>query len=161
MNTISAINLETKGWITSNAEKMKESHPDDLINAWQMGVNKGLSLKNKIVKQYFEEKFNKALEEATQLFNFLNDKVKMNCKEAYFKVNDIVDFEVLYLVDSKNYLSEKLHRCYDEALKIKADCKKEDFSFNFSFKPKTKNTKAEYIYADGYILKYAVQTRKA
>ncbi|MBA7544365.1 hypothetical protein ES705_36720 [subsurface metagenome] len=110
MDTISEIKLETKGWITSNTKRMKESHPDadDLINAWEKGVLRGIDLKDKIINQYFKDKINKALNVATELFNILNDKIEINCKEVFFKINDLRDFDFLYLVDFDSYLSDKL-----------------------------------------------------
>ena len=69
MDPVTAINLRTKGWILSSTESLKKhSHPDDLINAWELGVQKGLDLKETVIKDYYIEKASKALEAATQLF---------------------------------------------------------------------------------------------
>ena len=54
MDTISAIDLQTKGWITSTTKKLKESHPDDIISAWEKGVLRGLNLRDEIIKEYFK-----------------------------------------------------------------------------------------------------------
>lgn len=160
MDAISKINLETKGWIASSTKKMKESSPDDLINAWEKGVLRGLNLKDKIIGQYFTEKVNEALNTAEKLFNKLNDKIKIDCTEVFFKINDLTDFDFLYIVDLDSYLSDKLNHGLSEALKVKQVCKSKDLGFNFIFKPLTKNINQENIFADGYVLKYAPQSRQ-
>lgn len=161
MDAISRIDLETKGWIISSTQKLKESTPDDLINAWETGVRKGLNLKDKIVEEYFNNKVNEALSQATKLFNILNTEVNIPCKDIYFRVNDIQDFDFLYIVDFDAYLSEKLKDGFQEALKIQKECKNRELGFNFIFKPYSKNTKTDCITADGYVLKYAPKSRKS
>lgn len=160
MDTISEISLETKGWITSSAKRMRESHPDDLIDAWEKGVLRGLDLKDKIIQQYFKEKLNKALNAATQLFNILNKEIEIGCKEIFCKINNVRDFDFLYLVDFNSYLSEKPKNGFNEAKKVKKECKNMDLGFNFIFKPLTKHTNRDNIYADGYVLRYAPGSRK-
>jgi len=161
MNTSAAIDLSTKGWIVSNSELMRKSHPDDLISAWEIGVNKGLNLKDEIIFKYFVDKMNKSTKAATILFETLNDKIKVVCKEVFVRINEINDFDVLFLIDLDSYLSDKLHKSYNEALTIKKEFKKDDLKFNFIFKPLTDNTNVESILADGYVLKYAPKSRKA
>lgn len=161
MDTISEINLKTKGWITSNAGELKKTHPDDVINAWEKGVLKGLDLRDEIIKDFFNKKLNKVLDHATRLFNILNDEVDMHCTKAFLRVNQIKEFEVLYLVGFNEYLTEKLKLSYKKALEVKKECKEEDIKFDFIFKPETKHTKIDNIFADGYLLRYVPKTRKA
>lgn len=161
MECDTAISINTKGWIRSSTEKLKkESHPDDLIHAWELGFQEGFSKKEQVVHEYYQKKLNTVLEAATGLFNILNENVKMNCQEAYFKPIDIKTFNLLYLVDINTYLSDKLKKCYDEALKLKNEFKSENVSFNFTIKPVTEHTNTDNIYADGYMLKYAPKSSK-
>lgn len=161
MNTTAAINLNTKGWIVLTSEFMRKSNPDNLINAWEIGVNRGLNLKDDIINKYFVDKMNKSTKAATKLFEILNEKIQVNCKDVFIRINDINDFDILYLFDINSYLSDKLHKSYNEALTLKKELRKEDVKFNFIFKPLTENTNVENIFADGYVLKYAPKSRKA
>ena len=64
-------------------------------------------------------------------------------------------------MDYNEYSTNKLKLSYKKALMIKKECKKEDIEFNFTFKPKTKHTKNNNIFADGYMLKYVPKSRQA
>lgn len=116
-------------------------------------------MKDKIVEDYFNQKVSEALNEATKLFNILNS-LNIVCRDIYFRINDIQDFDFLYMVDFESYLSDRLGEGFKEALKIQKACKSRDLGFNFIFKPLTKHTKIDCITADGYDLKYAPKTRK-
>jgi hypothetical protein len=162
MDTASVIQIHTDGWIASATGKLKSSHPDDVIDAWKIGVLKGLKLKDQIHEKYFNEKINSALMAANRLIDVFNREIDLKCIEAFLRIYDLDKFDFLFLVDFEAYLSDRLNAAYEEALKVKRTCKKDNgLTFNFILKPKTAQTKIENVLADGYYLKYAPEPRQA
>ncbi|MBA7547109.1 hypothetical protein ES705_39511 [subsurface metagenome] len=160
MDTLETIDISTKNWIQSSVSKLKESHPDDIIYAWESGVNKGMNLREKAIKKVYDDMLSKVLMTAAKMFKKLNTSLHMPCERFFVKMGEVEEFDVLFLVDLEDYLSEKLKVAYLESNKIKAECKEETFKINFIFKAFTKNTNIENIQADGFLLHYAPKPRK-
>ena len=160
MDIREAINVNTQDWIQSSVNKLKKSEPDDLIDAWETGVKRGMSITEKVVRDVFDKLLRDAIGNAYTFFVKLREELKVSCDTFFIRFSGGPgEFEILYLIKLDDYLSDKLKNVYIEANKLKAESLKENCRIQIIFKAKTSNTKIENIVADGFILHYAPKSR--
>ncbi|MDA3839430.1 MAG: hypothetical protein PF574_10675 [Candidatus Delongbacteria bacterium] len=154
MQTTTQLNktLSSSSWDfnpTKEQEEKKSFSPDEVINAYFKGKE---DFKNKVIK-VFEKNLEVAQEKGELFYNFISKKKVKNI-DLYLKAESVTDFCLLFLIDKKQYLSDKAKDIYKESIKEKLKLNSEKFHLEFTFMPITKTLNQEKIISEGFLLKY-------
>ena len=154
--------ISSEKWRNANVEAKKNtpSSAEDIIHAWESGIDKGMNTTQQVLLRSFEDNMKKAFATAEDLFKKIKS-LKVDVKQLFLKANNIASFDIMFVVNKKDYLSDKRKEAYSIARQIKKEKREDIFSINFSFMPETSKLIDECLHADGYIYKYDIKARKA
>ena len=145
------IGREINDW---KVEPSKHYTEDDLIHAYLQGKEEGMNIEKKIMFEKFQQNLKIATSEGVSLFNILGEE-SINCKLCFLKAENPLSFEIVYLIDTKDYTEENLNKIYSTSRKKKKEINKETFYLNFSFIPDNGNLNEKRLITDGYVLQYS------
>lgn len=136
--------------------KQKEgtSSHDPIIDAYLKGVKAGKTEYTKVLTSQFSSNLTESGNATEKLLSEL-EKHKMTVQAVYLKADGITSFEVLCIVNEKDFISDGFRSIYTIARHIKNEYVKDNYYIAFSFMPQSNNIKENYLIADGYSWKYA------
>jgi len=151
--------ISSEKWKNANQEAKKsiKSEPDDIIHAWESGVDKGMDTTQQILKKSFLENIQKAFNVSESLYAKLGSIAKI--ENVYLRANDITNFETLLIVEKAAYISEKRNEIYEIARATKAESKGDFFNISFTFMPYANSINQNSLNSEGFVFKYEGQSR--
>ncbi len=154
------MSIDNTDWIHSQVQKKKQqSEPDDLIDAHQDGIMKGITRHERVLQAALNENLIKIFEISEKYFHEV--KNNLSPKNMYIKVHNITCYESLIIVNKKKYLNRSQRaEAYEKMRDINNLIKSEIFRISFSFKTESENLNEDSIISDGFFFKYAPKSRK-
>ena len=132
---------------------------DDVIDAYKKGKQAGLSLRHKYHEHFFLQNLVKALESSEGLLNDLTKVKTLKIKHLFIKPVGIEDFEALFIVDQKGYLSNNRKSAYQLAKEKRKEVNNDLFYIDFIFMPDEGAINFAAIKGDGFIFQYDRKTK--
>lgn len=142
-NNWDGLNLEQFGWeqFQRGEAYQKQKDQEDFENSLSKNLNKAATLSESI-------------------FHTANNDYFVHITKAYLKLETIHQYETLFLVDKKDFLSDKLREVYQKSHSIKADFNCDDFYISFKFMPFSEDLNLDSLHSDGFTLVYNSERRK-
>jgi len=126
--------------------------PNEIIHAWDTGVEHGKAAQSELVKKEFNTNIDKALNLASEFFE--QEKDAIGFQKMYVRASSWTSFEVLMIIDHSNYLTEKRNEAYKIARRLKKQAKSDFFSMEFIFMPSSDSVDSMAIACDGFVYEY-------
>lgn len=133
---------------------------DDLIDAFIQGKQAGRDEKKKEMLERVSRNVVKATKLSEELYNTAINQ-EFNLFEIHLKAESISTYTALFLVDNKDFLSDRFRSVYTIARQLKNKADSDTFYISFSFTPKSEQLSENCLVADGFFLKYEKKQRKA
>ncbi len=154
--------IPSEKWKNAKEEVKKntKSQPDDIIHAYHEGIDKGMTATEQVLMKSFEDNMKKAFSVSETLCSKISSS-KFKINDVFLKANNISSFDVLFVVDAKNYLSDERKEAFSKAREIKKKKTEKLFAINFSFMPSNENINYDNLESDGFIFRYEIKARKA
>lgn len=154
--------VPSENWKNANEEAKKDmkSKPDDIIHAYNAGVDKGMNTTQQVLLQSFQDNIKKAFSVSEEIFKKISSE-KFNINNLFLKANNIASFDVLFIVKLEDYLSDVRKEAYKIAREAKKEKSEKLFDINFSFMANNEGISHECLNSDGYIFRYEASTRQA
>lgn len=119
-------------------------------------------------KKKTEDEFNSILEKnigrattlSENIFHIAHEDYSVNIKKAILKIDNLYQYETLFLVEKSDYLSNKIKGVYQKSHSIKADFNSDDFYISFKFMPFSDDLNTDCIHVDGFTLEYGQRKQK-
>jgi hypothetical protein len=125
---------------------------DDLINAYLKGCDEGLERQRKILLKVLEDNLSDAKVIVEKFYAQLNKN--FTCSYLKLRVKELTEFDVLFVVDKADFISDEFMRAYKEARKIKKKVNQSPFELSFSFMPISERIDEKKLLIDGYCFTY-------
>ncbi len=132
---------------------------DAVVDAYIMGKKAGhQEYKNELVKSQATALINNltaALKYSGSIYEELRDALKIKMISMHARVCGIFDIEILFVVDKKDFVSEKMDVAYNYLRKKKVEV---EGSYNFSYivmSGSNEEIDTDAILSDGFVLEYA------
>ena len=100
------------------------------------------------------ENLTKAATLSESLFHLANHDFTVQITRAFLKIENIHQYEALFIADMKDFLSEKIRDVYKKAHSIKSEFNCADFYISFKFMPYTNMLNFDSIQSDRFTLEY-------
>jgi hypothetical protein len=124
---------------------------DQVIDAYTIGVNRGVSDLNTYIKKQLKENFDE-IKKAVE--GFLNE-ISPVCKSAFLKIEGLNSFKIIYSLQKDVYNDDKRAKpIYERSWEISQEFDKQGIVLGISFIPHTSNINLYRLSADGYHLSY-------
>jgi hypothetical protein len=135
-------------------EEEKSYSENQLINAFQAGIDHGLSEKDRIIKKQFNENLQNAQKESEVFVNKLAEKFNIEFSALHLRPESLSNFTSLIILSLDDYLSDNMVEINNFAFEFSDKVNNEDFNLDFIFTYWDESLKRDSIISDGYILKY-------
>lgn len=136
--------------------KQKEgtSSPDPIIDAYLKGLEAGKTEYTQVLTSQFAANMNESGVATEKLLCEL-EKHKVPVQAVFLKADGITSFEVLFIVNEKDFIADDFRSIYTIARQIKNEHLSDNYYIAFSFMPQSNNFKENSLIADGYSWKYS------
>lgn len=151
-----ATNRINKDWkLQPTSEKgEKESYSaDTVINAYLRGREDENIENQKILSEKFNENLDKAMALSSTFSNTLSGK-NIKCKLVLLRPETITEFESIFIIDEKDYISPQFEEIYRLAISEKTKINSDTFHFSYIFIPYSESLNRDKLSSDGYVLEY-------
>ena len=141
-----------------NWEKTTFSN-DDMWVAFQRGERYQIEKQEQQFHNTLIKNLNRAAFLSEGIFHTANSDYNVSIQKAYLKAETLENFDVLFLVNSEDFISDKIKDIYKRAHLVKSEFNCKDFHISFKFMPTSDHLNLEGISADGYMLTYGNRKR--
>ncbi len=138
---------------SSEQKEVKLFSADALINAYFKGRRDQKIEREKVLLEKLKENLNKAKKLSSDFFDILKKK-NISCKHVLLRPKQITEFESVFIVSKKDYISPKFEEIYKLSISKKTRVNSDTFHFSYIFIPYSQNINREKLSSDGYILEY-------
>ncbi len=149
-------NIIDGDWELQTTEEQKKRElfsADAVVNAYLQG-RKDQNIENEII---LTEKLNENLDKAMKLSASFSDILKhKNIKYMHvlLRPKQITEFESIFIIDKKDYISPGFEEIYKLAISEKAKANNDTFHFSYTFIPYAESLNRNKLSSDGYVLEY-------
>ncbi len=148
--------LTNKDWelqpTSEKGEKVSFS-ADVVINAYLQGKRDQHDDTERVLEEKLNENLGKAMEISSKFFNTLKSK-EIKCRLVLLKPKKITEFESIFIVDKRDYISPQFEDVYRLAISEKTKINSDTFHFSYIFIPYSESLNREQLLSDGYVLEY-------
>jgi len=147
---------EPANWLTRpqvEIEKEKHFSADAVIDAYFRGKKHGFEENKKILLELFSDNLKQAKNICEEFFSTLKEN-RVNCSFVSLRATDVMNFDAIFVVPEKKFLTPDFDAIYKMALEKKKDVNTRTFKLYFSFMPLTSSLDEGRMLADGFILTY-------
>ena len=127
---------------------------NDMWNAFQRGEKYQRDKQEDEFNAAFSKNINKAAVLSENIFNTAKNDYDVNVHKAFLRADSLKNFDILFLVESKDYASDKFKDIYLKSHLIKSEFNDKSFHISFKFMPNSKEVNLDCIYSDGYMFAY-------
>jgi len=127
---------------------------NDMWMAFQRGEEYQKDKQNKEFEQTLSKNINKAAVLSENIFNTAINDYGVNVYKAFLRADSLKNFDALFLVELKDYLSGKFKDIYTKSHLIKSEFNDNSFHISFKFMPNSDDVNLDCIYSDGYMFAY-------
>jgi hypothetical protein len=149
-----AYNSELPNW---KGPKEKPITKSDLIEYYYKGYRDGKNTANKEIKEkakkMLQDNAVKALTTTSTYFNELNKEDQILLK-AYLKIEPLVNFKVIFLIDKSIFYSDKVNKIYKTLGIIENQMNSDNFYIDFSLVPNNGKVNEALITSYGFVFSY-------
>lgn len=125
--------ISSKNWTITPSQSPKDNlHTSDkLIEAYELGVQIGISKNDKLIYDKLISNLNNAGDITGKLINHLK-KINFNPQSAHLRINSFDDFTVLLVLPEENFLSDQIYSVYNHITNIEEESREDFFNITFS-----------------------------
>lgn len=134
-------------------QKAGTSSPDPIIDAYLKGVEAGKTEYTQVLTSQFANNMNESGAAVERMLSELGQRM-IPVHAAYLKADGITAFEILIVVDEKDFINDSFRSVYTVARQIKNEHLNDHYYLAFSFMPQSNNFNETLLNADGYAWKY-------
>ena len=127
---------------------------DQLIDAYLMGKEYGRTEEIKVLDKTFEANLEKAFSVSEEKFDELRKIFGIQPVAMRMKIQDISSFAILFVLNEKDYKSEKIEDIYNFLIEEMKKLNSDEFSWFFVITPQIGELNEDAISSDGYSLRY-------
>lgn len=138
---------------TDEQKKIQSFSANAVINAYLQGRRDQSIQNERILTEKLNENLEKAMNLSSRFSDILQEK-KIKCLHILLRPKKITEFESIFVIDEKNYISSQFDEIYRLAISKKTKINSDTFHFSYIFIPYSKNLNREKLKSDGYILEY-------
>jgi hypothetical protein len=127
---------------------------DDMWQAFQRGEQYQINKQEQEFNETLTKNLNRAAFLSEGIFHTAINDYNVGIQKAYLKAETIENFDVLFLVNLDDFMSEKIKDIYKRSHLVKSEFNGADFHISFKFMPSSDSLNLDSISSDGYMLEY-------
>lgn len=128
---------------------------DQLIEAYETGIEKGINEQQKILRKVFKANIDKTTKAAVNLTQYLKDELNIAYKGMHMKVIDIANISIIIGIAEDDYFTKEFDAAYIKSCQLEKQAAKDDLKIVFQFIYTGKNhLNHSTLASDGYYLHY-------
>ena len=156
--------IPSEDWENAANKAKKEAHsePDDIIQAWEAGIDRGINETERVLVKHFQANLHEISEITEKFYSELKSEIDLTPVNAFLRVNSISSFDILFVVDLEKYITGNRKTAYQRARDLRSEfCKGSDIKIDISFMADSSNFNPKMVNAEGFTFKYAPKSSQA